>query len=148
MSDMRKVFLVLASSMALAFAACDRDANNNQGPEPSQRGGGPSPEQPITSTQQTFEEGAKPAPSGSAAHELPGMPGGAAPPTDIRSTDGFGGTPGTPGESTGGTTSGATGTKGEGESLHNGLNPKGSEKRPEQGQKKVDLMPGENNPKK
>jgi hypothetical protein len=126
MSDMRKVFLVLASSMALAIAACDSNAHNNQGPTPSSYGGGPA------------SEGAKPAPSGSAAYELPGM--GAAPP-EVRGTEAFS-------DANGGSGAGVTGTKGQGTTLHNGLNDQGSKKRPPQEQKKIDMMPGSNDPTK
>lgn len=122
---MRKLFLVLASSMALAFAACDRDANNNQKPY----GGGPAPESTAGgSTNNTFDEGSKTAPVGSAAHELPGMPASSA------SSEAM--------ESNGGSGAGATGTKGEGTTLHNGFNDKNDKSRPIQGQKKVDLAPG------
>jgi hypothetical protein len=68
--------------------------------------------------------------SGSAAHELPGTgPGGEAT------------------ESNGGSGAGATGTKGKGETLHNGLNDEGPQTRPKMGQKKADVMPGDLNPK-
>lgn len=143
---MRKVYLILASSMALAFAACDRNANNNQAPAPSNYGGGPSTEQPATSSQGTYDQGASPAPVGSAGHELPGTGTGLAPSTDIRNTDGFGGTGGMSNESNGGSGAGATGSKGEGTTLHNGLNDQGTKARPPQEQKKVDLMPGDNTP--
>jgi hypothetical protein len=45
---MRTVYVV-ASCVALALAACDRDANNNQGPLPSSYGGGP-PSEPAESS--------------------------------------------------------------------------------------------------
>jgi len=63
---MRTVFLLLASSMALALAACDRGANNNRGPAPTGYGGGPTSE-----SQSSDDEGTKAAPVGSAADELP-----------------------------------------------------------------------------
>lgn len=137
MSDMRKEFLVLASSMALALAACDRDANNNRGPEPTWRGGGPPVTEHVGSTRYgTFDDGAQPAPSASAAHEIPGM--AQPPPRD--NSDAYN-------EANGGGGSGLTGTKGEGETLHNGLNPMGTETRPKMGQKKADLGAGDRNPR-
>jgi hypothetical protein len=140
---MRKAFLVLASTMAFAFAACDRDANNNKQPAPAQYGGGPSSEHMQGgSSHNTFDEGSGPAPVGSAGHELPGLDPNASPKADIRH-DGTGGLPGNAMESNGGSGAGQTGTKGEGTTLHNGFNDNGEKKRPEQGQKKVDLGPGD-----
>ena len=115
---MRKVFPVLASAVALVFLACDRDANNNQGPAPSSYGGGPQHDDLAPSS-------AEPAPAGSTPVELPGM-----------SYDGMNAT-----DANGGSGAGATGSKGEGTTLHNGLNDKGEKKRPPMQQKKIDMIP-------
>jgi hypothetical protein len=142
---MRNALFILASSMALVFAGCNRDPNEGTQPQPAPNyGGGPASDHVQGgSANNTFDgQGAQPAPSGSAAHELPGMPpGNAAPQTELRN-DGAGGLPGQANESNGGSGAGATGTKGEGMTLHNGLNDQGAKRRPNQGQKKVDLGPG------
>lgn len=121
--------IIAAASIALGISACGREPADRVPPPPAGYGGGPTQEHVGSAEHGTFDHGAKPAPVGSAAHTLPGLaPFGEAT------------------EANGGSGAGAVGTKGEGESLHNGLNGDGSQRRPPMEQKQVDMMPGDLRP--
>lgn len=139
--DMRIASALALSSLLIALAACDRRATDGEPLKPIGTGGGPPREVPMAAP-------GTPAPAGSEAAKLPGedqAPLGPAPSTTIRS-EAPGGAPGEAKESSGGSGAGAKGSKGQGSQLPSGFNDQGDQTRPEMGQKKIDLGPGDPKP--